>query len=370
MLDSRLDLSVPYITNLLPGIGGQLRLTPDHFVVEEIPLYEPVDEGQHLYVRLTKVDRTTKDVQSMLARLFGIVPGDVGFAGLKDKRARTSQTFSLNVGPQRPGFAEEAAARIGAELPLEVHWARFHRNKLKRGHLVGNRFIITVTNLECPVDEALRRAAPIATALAQRGVPNYFGPQRFGVAGDNAEQGLALLLGQRRVQDRWLRQFLVAAFQSYLCNRVLARRVEQGAFDHLLVGDVVKKRQTGGMFVVSDLATDQARYAEREIDFTAPLFGPKMWAAEADAGALEAAVLSETPVGDAQFARLRIEGARRVGRLLLEDLDVRAGSEPDSLTFGFALTKGAFATTVLREFMKVDLAGTPALDDDSQDGDG
>ena len=98
MLDSRLELSLPYITDDLPGIGGQLRLTPDHFVVEEIPLYEASGEGQHLYVNLTKVGLTTKEVQAQLEQLFGLNRGEVSFAGMKDKQARTTQTFSLNVG--------------------------------------------------------------------------------------------------------------------------------------------------------------------------------------------------------------------------------------------------------------------------------
>src|SRR5690606_10014064 len=143
MLDSSLELHLPYITNHLPGIGGQLRVTPDHFIVEEVPLYAPSDEGQHLYINLTKTGSTTKEVQMQLERLFELRRGDVGFAGLKDKQARTTQTFSLAVGYRPPSFAEEAIQRIRDHLPVEVHWARFHRNKLRPGHLLGNRFTIT-----------------------------------------------------------------------------------------------------------------------------------------------------------------------------------------------------------------------------------
>jgi tRNA pseudouridine13 synthase len=366
MIDSQLDLRLPYLTNALPGIGGELRVTPDDFVVEEIPLYLPQGEGQHLYVCLTKAGSTTKEIQRQLEQLFGLRRGEVGFAGLKDKQARTTQTFSLNVGHQPAGYAEDAARRIADALAVEVHWAKFHRNKLQPGHLLGNRFVIRVAKLACGREEAEARVAAIVQVIQARGIPNFFGPQRFGINGGNVRQGLELLIGARRQQDRWLRRFLISGYQSYLCNRYLARRVEMGAFDHLLLGDVAKKVATGGMFNVEDVAQEQPRYARQEISFTAPLFGPKMWEAQAEAGALEASVLAEAPVTLEQLAAARVEGTRRLGRLLVNDLvaGVEQAGDAPNLRVEFQLPKGAFATTVLREVMKVDLAALPALDDE------
>jgi tRNA pseudouridine13 synthase len=363
MIDSELTLDLPYITNESVGIGGQLRATPEHFVVEELPLYEPQGEGQHLYVNLTKVGVTTKEVQLQLARLFGIRPTEVGFAGMKDKVARTTQTFSLSVGHKAPTFSEEAAERIRAAVGVEVNWTRFHTNKLRSGHLLGNRFTITVSELACGVEEALVRARQIADLLAVRGVPNFFGPQRFGSSGANPRQGLAILLGDRGPQDRWLRKFLVSAFQSYLCNRYLCRRIELGAFDQILEGDVAKKHATGGMFSVEDVATDQPRFVAQEISFTAPMYGPKMWAATGAAAELEEAVLAETSVTLDHFGRARVEGTRRMGRLLMTECEIAAGADGDGVTLSFTLPKGAFATTILREFMKVELAQTPEVDE-------
>lgn len=369
MIDSQLDLRLPYLTNALPGIGGELRVTPDDFVVEEIPLYLPQGEGQHLYVRLTKVGRTTKEIQRQLEQLFGLRRGDVSFAGLKDKQARATQTFSLNVGHQPPAYAESAAQRIAEALPVEVHWAKFHRNKLQPGHLLGNRFVIRVSNIGCGAAEAEARLAAIGQAIHSQGLPNFFGPQRFGFDGGNVRQGLALLLGGRTQHDRWLRRFLISSYQSYLCNRYLARRLEIGAFDHLLPGDVAKKYATGGMFNVEDVAQEQPRYAQHEISFTAPLYGPKMWEAQAEAAALEAQVLAESPVTLAHLTAARVEGTRRLGRLLVGDLRARIlDAPPDgtgpSVVVEFQLPKGAFATTVMRELMKVDLAALPALADE------
>lgn len=368
MLDSSIQLELPYITKELGGIGGQLRATPDHFLVEEIALYVPHGDGQHLYVNLTKVGKTTKEIQEQLAHLFRLRPGEVSFAGMKDKHARTTQTFSLNVGHQPPSTVEQYIAdsiqRIRDNLNVEVHWANLHRNKLRLGHLLGNRFVITITNLEQGLDESVGRAQAIINEMARLGVPNFFGPQRFGATGSNVRQGMAMLMGERNKSARWLRRLLATAYQSYLCNRYLARRLEMGAFSHLLTGDVAKKHATGGMFAVTDAAVEQPRYAAQEISFTAPMYGSKMWAATAAAAELEAEILAESPVTPEHFDAFGVEGTRRLGRLLLPDCTVEANAALQGVTISFSLPKGAFATTILREIMKVDEAQIPTVDDE------
>jgi tRNA pseudouridine13 synthase len=159
-------------------------------------------------------------------------------------------------------------------------------------------------------------------------------------------------LGDLQRADRWLRRFLISSYQSYLCNRYLVRRLEIGAFDHLLCGDVVKKTATGGMFEVENVETEQPRYAAQEINFTAPLFGSQMWDAKAEAGMLEAEVLAAAPVTMAHFAQAHVEGTRRPGRLLVPDLTFAVSN--GALVASFTLTKGAYATIVMRELMKVD----------------
>ena len=315
-------MSLPFATAGLPGVGGRLRATPDHFVVEEVALYEAQGEGQHLYVNLTKVGLTTKEVQFQLERLFGLKRGDVGFAGMKDKQARTTQTFSLSVGHKAPSYTDEAAARIRENLPVTVNWVAFHRNKLQLGHLLGNRFRITLVDLAVPPAEALARSAAIVRAAATAGAAQLFWPTAARQGRRQCPSGLAILLGEQQKHDRWLRRFLVSSYQSYLCNRYLARRLESDLFDGLLAGDVAKKHATGGMFAVADADVEQPRFAAQEISFTAPIYGPRMWEAQADAGRLEAEVLASSPVTMEHFARLRIDGTRRLGRLLVPDLEV------------------------------------------------
>ena len=197
MLQSELDLNLPYVSSDLPGVGGVLRATPDDFVVEEVPLYEAQGDGQHLYVSITKVGLTTKEVQIGLERLFGLKKGDVSFAGMKDKRARTTQTFSLSIGHKPPVFADTAGAMIEANLPVKVNWVRFHRNKLKPGHLLGNRFVIRIRDLALATSGAYPRAQAIVQRLKSTGIPNFFGNQRLGEEGANVRQGWAILQGER-----------------------------------------------------------------------------------------------------------------------------------------------------------------------------
>lgn len=358
-------MTLPYVSGTFPGVGGRLRATPDHFVVEELALYPPTGVGQHLFINITKVGLTTKEVQRALIKAFGVHERDVGFAGMKDKHARTTQTFSVTV---QHADDDELARRLQAlrdALPVEVNWAQRHENKLRAGHLLGNRFTITVSDIEVPVDEALTRADAIASALRATGLPNYFGPQRFGHDGANVERGLAVLQRKQYVKDRWLRRFLMSAYQSFLCNQYLAKRVESGHFGHLLSGDVAKKYDTGGIFDVEDVATEQVRYANHEISFTAPMFGAKMRQARDEAGALEAEILEQAGVDLGAFAGAKVDGTRRLGRLLIDDLEVAPASDRESsaLVVRFSLPKGAFATTVMREIMKIELPDIPEDDE-------
>ncbi len=349
---------LPYITADLPGVGGQLKAEPANFVVEEIPLYEASGSGPHLYVSLTREGWTTRRLADALADLYSISRRDVGYAGLKDRNARCTQTFSL------PGLAPEDAAAIEPALPVQVHWARQHGNKLKVGHLLGNRFSITVTELAAPPDEALRRSQAIAAAIAQCGAPNFFGPQRFGREGGNVAKGRAALLGQGPRRDLWLTRLLISAYQSHLFNRYLVRRIELGLFGQVIEGDVCKKAETGGMFQVQEPAAEQPRYQRGEITFTGPIYGKKMWAAQGPAAELEAQVLAEAELSEEDLRRARVDGTRRPARLWLPEIEL--ASDGQDLQVAFTLPKGAYATTVLREFIKSD-QGLESLPEESEE---
>lgn len=335
---------LPYFTAALPGVGGEIKVEAAHFVVEEIPLYEPSGEGQHVYVRLTREGWTTRALQNELARIFDLRDVDVGCAGRKDKHARTTQTFSLDL----PKADEaEVARRIEEQLPIELAWVRRHRNKIKAGHLLGNRFRIVVLG---PKPDALPQAEAIVEALRERGLPNFYGPQRFGREGDNAERGREILFTGRGPRKRWLRRLLLRAYQSALFNTWLVRRIERGWFERLLTGDVAKKLDTGGLFEVEDAQAEQPRFERDEITYTGPIYGSRMWWAAGEPGELERAVLEQAGVTEELLDRAHLNGSRRRARLLLDDLTVEPHA--DGLLLTFSLPKGSYATTVLREVMK------------------
>ena len=330
---------MPFISAGLPALGGRIKARPEHFQVEEIPLYEASGDGPHLYLALRRQGLTTRQVVDELARRYGVPAGSIGYAGLKDKEAVTTQTFSLAL---TLGDAEVRAK--SQDAPWELLAVGRHRNKLKVGHLLGNRFTIVLTGAE----GTLAAGRDISAHLKRAGVPNYFGEQRFGRDGDNMTQGLKLLKSGRKARS-FQDKFLLSALQSFIYNHYLARRIKDGLFQTVLTGDICKKYATGGLFTSEDGALETTRLAAGELSHTGPIFGAKMKAAEAAAGELEDQVLKELELAPEDVARAGT-GDRRLSRLLIPDLEIAEGEE--GFVFTFALPKGAYATSVMREFIR------------------
>lgn len=331
---------LPFISTDLPGLGGRIKARPEDFQVEEIPLYEPAGDGPHLYLTLRRSGLTTRQVVEDLAGRFGVSVGAVGYAGLKDKEAVTTQTFSLET-----SLGEDEARDRAADEKWEILTVARHRNKLKVGHLLGNRFTVVLRDQTGGLDQA--RA--IAGRLRESGLPNYFGPQRFGQSGGNAADGLEILRSGRKAGRGWRDKFMLSALQSFIYNHYLALRIRRGLFETILTGDVCKKYATGGLFVSEDGNIETERLRAGELSHTGPIFGSKMKAAAGPAGELEAEALAELNLSPAEAARAGA-GDRRLSRLLIPELAV---SEVEGgLSFCFALPKGAYATSVMREFIK------------------
>jgi tRNA pseudouridine13 synthase len=348
LTDALAPRPVPLLTPELPGTSGMVRVAEEDFFVEELPLYEPSGAGEHLYLTIEKRGRTTPEVAKEIARALGAREREVGSAGLKDKRAITVQRISLatKVPPEEalrlsgPGYRVLAAAR--------------HGNKLRPGHLRGNRFRIVVRGV---VPSALARAEAVLARLRESGVANLFGPQRFGKYGDNAALGRAILLRERQVRDRFLRRLALSALQSELFNRCLGARIADGLFGTAIAGDVLKKRATGGLFLCDDSAVDALRVASFEVDPAGPLPGHSLFAARGEALRREEAVLAEAGVDPVSFAAggEEMAGARRSYRIVPEELRIEAVGQ-EALAIDFALPKGSYAVSVLREITKSDVS--------------
>jgi tRNA pseudouridine13 synthase len=342
------NLSKPYITKDTAGIGGKIKVKPEDFIVEEIPAYEPSGTGEHLFIHLTKTGITTKEVQKVLARIFNTKRRDVEFAGIKDKHAIASQYFSVWLQEnQNP----ELAYNLEEELPVTINSFKFHERKLKKGHLHGNQFSIKIREPKTDLDEAIKRITEIKVKANQLGIPNFYGDQRFGIEGDNPQQGLEILKGERRIPNKWLRQFLLSSFQSYLFNYYLTKRIREGLFNELMPGDIAKKHDTGGIFIVEDMETEQKRFDNKEICFTGPMFGKKMTQAKDEAFDFENSILEENEVTPEELKKAKLTGTRRAGIILPS---IEAVKEEDGIRVKFQLPKGSFATIVLREIMKND----------------
>ncbi len=403
------ETALPLLTADLAGIGGAIKQYDEDFIVEEAPLYAACGQGTHTYFLIEKRGLATLPAISHIARTLGRQARDIGYAGLKDAHGVTRQWLSIeHVPPER--VAALTLARIAI---LSVNR---HTNKLKLGHLAGNRFVIKIREA---ITQPLEAARAVLTVLGQRGVPNYFGPQRFGARGDNAQVGLAVLRGDfseaialmagrpgprdhgpaRRARelfdagdfataaetwprgvfaqqsricramassggdarkawkavDHTLRRLFVSALQSELFNHVLGRRID--GLDRVEAGDIAYKHVNGACFRVEDAAREQPRCETFEISPTGPLFGRRMTDAGGAPGELEKGVLAETGLqkDDIYLSGAgKLTGSRRPLRVPLKDWWVDSGADDHGpyCEVKFFLPAGAYATSVLREVCK------------------
>lgn len=393
-----------YLTTDIPGTGGVIKDTPEDFLVAEIPLYPAEGAGEHTFTEIEKRGITTLEALRRIARALEIPERDIGYAGMKDAKGVTRQTFSI------PRVAPEKL--LGLELPgIRILGATRHRNKLKLGHLAGNRFRIRIREVEA---EAPARVEQVLALLKERGVPNYFGQQRYGSQGNSHLIGRALLrqdyheaidalMGnpaqvrderwqaaieayrrgdpteslslfpghcrterevlQRLVKqpDAWekafhavhprLKNLYLSAFQSNLFDRLLDERID--TLDLVMAGDLAWKHDNGACFLVEDADREAERARRFDISPSGPLFGCKMKLPTGRPLAMEEALLLEEGITLADFdlpGWLRLEGERRPLRVPLGSPDMLP--DGDSVVLEFSLPKGAYATTVLREVMK------------------
>jgi tRNA pseudouridine13 synthase len=336
----------------LPGIAGRTKLRPEDFGVDEIEAYEPDGRpGRHLLVRVRKIDLSTAEMLRIVGRELGVSPRDIGCAGRKDRRAVTTQWISV------PAEAAPALDRF-SEPRVEVLEAHAHGQKLRMGHLRGNRFRIVIRDPGLDLETARHRVRDKLIALDRRGgLENHFGEQRFGQDGENLEQGLDRLTGDRRLgaQDK----FFASAAQAGLFNLYVGLRKSQGWLRQALPGDVLQRRETGGMFTVEDAAAEQDRLDRRELQVTGPIFGAKMRrpTEPSPSALLEQEVLLRAGVDAAAIARhgKRLPGSRRPLQVPVSDFrvaDAPAIEElPAGLELRFGLPAGSYATRLLRELL-------------------
>lgn len=343
--------ALPFLSAGVPPIAGRLKERASDFEVEELPVYGPSGEGEHALLWVEKAGLTTPALLERLSKALGVPRAACGYAGMKDAQAVTRQQVSVH--------GVDPAAALALELEgVRVLAAERHRSKLRVGHLRGNRFRVRLRGVDREREADVRA---VLGELAQRGVPNGFGPQRFGRHGDAWKHGRDLLAGDarrvRRKRGLALLRFYASAWQSKLFNEVLTARWD--AFDRLLAGDLAWLHDRGAVFRVADPALEAPRAAALEISPSGPLFGPEMIEPAGEPLDIERAVLAAhglhgPDLGGPRF--LSWKGARRPLRVPARDL-AHAWGEDDAggyLELAFALPSGAYATNVVRELTKSD----------------
>lgn len=352
-----------YLTSAIPGVGGVLKARPEDFQVEELPSYEPSGSGEHLYMMVQKTGLSTLQMVNIIARHFRVPPGAVGFAGLKDKNAVTRQVVSVHV----PGKNLSHFPALEHQR-LVVLWSDMHGNKLRRGHLRGNRFTIKVRSVEPGKVVHVKRTLDM---LAREGVPNRFGEQRFGHAQNNHLIGRAILVGEDQaaisellappgdtrsehtvgralfLEGRYAeaaatlppgaeaettvlrnlaagrtprralrnigymaRSFYLSSFQSAVFNAVLDRRLASGTWNQLVEGDLALKHENGAVFAVDASVLADPTTAQRQRSMQISPSGP-MWGLSMARGAGAIAEIEEQALASAGITPDTFETFRR-----------------------------------------------------------
>ncbi len=323
-----------------PVISARIRSRPEDFIVDEVLGLSPDGEGEHLLVRVRKRERNSYDVIQWLSQRMGVARRDVGFCGLKDRVAVTSQWFSLPVRENQP-------VPQGVSDGVQIIESVRHSRKLRRGQHKGNRFEITLRDLSPSADGMEQRFDRIVT----QGVPNYFGPQRFGRDGENVDNAMAMLEGRYRPRNPQIKGILLSSLRSFLFNEILAERVGDASWNRPLQGDVFHDdADATPLASVPDAALALRRCNALEIHPTAVLAGPGDSAVAGEAAALEAEVLARhTAIRDALLNKGPAID-RRPLRIVPTATSIRYDSERN-LVVAFELGRGSFATSLLRELV-------------------
>ncbi len=336
------------------------------FSVKEIPLYDFTKEGEHLILHLRKKDLTTWDMLKILSEISGAKVRDFGYAGLKDKDGMTTQYISI-LKKYEDKFENFSHAKI------KILSKTYHKNKIKIGHLKGNRFFIRLKKVSAIDAKKLQSGLEF---LDQNGYPNFFGYQRFGREQKNAQDGLKILKGELKYKNKKMKNFLISAYQSELFNSWLSKRIEishlvenfgadelkkmfdfddelikklknQNQFLKIFSGDILHHYPHGKAFLCEDLGKEIQRFEQRQITLTGWLVGSRALKSEGEAKRIEEDFFKE-----AVNFQEKMTGSRRFAWSFLEDLEYKYIEEKAWFEMNFTLQKGSYATTILDELVK------------------
>lgn len=335
-----------------PQTQAVMRSRPDDFKVVEQCTVEPEGEGEHLWLWVEKTGLTTPHVAECLARMLEAKPRDIGYSGLKDRWAVTRQWFSapwpIRLGATLP-FEVGAEHKVSDSGSFRILSAQRHTRKLRRGTHKANAFVITLRN----VTGASQAVETDLNRIAQQGMPNYFGPQRFGHGGKNIKLAHDLFSGQQLRRKQ--RGFALSAARAFLFNSVLGTRIRDGTWNQILPGEAIMLAGSHSVFNAADESDDalEQRLALFDIHPSGPLAGQATRQPVSDEALLaEQQVLEQHNPLVEGLCQAQVDAARRALRVAMRDLTWHWPAD-DMLTVEMTLPPGSYATSLLREFCNV-----------------
>ncbi|CAI8799262.1 tRNA pseudouridine(13) synthase TruD [Kosakonia quasisacchari] len=325
-----------------PAASGVLKANPEDFVVVEDLGFEPDGEGEHILVRILKNGCNTRFVADALAKFLKIQAREVSFAGQKDKHAVTEQWLCARV----PGNAMPDLSAFQLEGCKVLEYAR-HKRKLRLGALQGNAFTLVLREVSDRADVEAR-----LQAIVEKGVPNYFGAQRFGIGGSNLQGAFRWAQSDAPVRDRNKRSFWLSAARSALFNQIVSERLKKTDFNQVVDGDALQLAGRGSWFVATleEQAELQTRVEAKTLMVTASLPGSGEWGTQRDALAFEQQAVADAPELQALLVREKVEAARRAMLLYPQKLCWNWWDDV-TVELRFWLPAGSFATSVVRELI-------------------
>ena len=335
-------MNLPYAHGC-PTVSGQLRTVPEDFFVDEVLGFIPDGRGEHLWLSVRKRGENTAWVAKQLSRIAGCSERDVGYSGLKDRHAVTTQWFSLPA-PRKP----VNWAALGEKTAAEIVVITRHTRKLRRGTHRANRFLLTVRDLQGDLSSLPVRLERIA----RDGVPNWFAEQRFGHEGGNLD-AVREWFGGGKPPHRSKQGLLLSTARSELFNTVLTRRIESGNWLHSLPGEPMMLDGRHSFFIAE---TDDAELAGRlvsgDVHTSGPLWGKGGTQAEGECALFEQTAIENDALLAEGLVREGLEPARRPLRVIPRNMHWQLDEASGVLRVGFDLPSGSYATAVMREIVE------------------
>ncbi len=336
-------------TRAVVAAHGVIKTSVEDFQVTELaPEITFSGSGEHLWLWVRKTDTNTDWAARCLAEACGVSSNQVGYAGLKDRHAITWQWFSV----QLP--LEHDIDRIQAALPdeIQIEQAQWHNKKLKTGFLKGNHFRISIKAIEGDKDSVEHNLG----SILKQGVPNYFGPQRFGNDLSNIAKAKDLFSGRFKTRNKNLKGMLLSTARSHIFNDIIKWRIEHTCWDRVIEGDVMGLSGSKAWFHAHEESPEvlAARLQQGDVHITAALWGEDPVQSTLQCAEMEQSMADAVPEYQAGLKQFRAKQDRRPIRLMPENLTWQwpIPSDKNELILSFDLPAGSYATAVLREVLQ------------------